>query len=88
MRIPVTETTALRLGQLWDLFKKAIPTIIFLALFTSAIWIALSANSMRDSAYQAACTELGGFLVRTEDKNITLCVKDVKVIKEKTDVST
>jgi len=87
MRIPVTETTALRLGKAWDVFKKTLPFLIIVGFGVFGFRLMHDAFKKEQKAYMNKCQQQGGVLVRVVNDNYLMCVKDIQIIKEQSNVS-
>ena len=87
MRIPVTETTALRLGKTWDVFKKILPFQVIAGIGILGFGMMHDAFEQEQKAYMNKCQQQGGMLVKVVDDNYLICVKDVQIIKEQPNVS-
>jgi len=87
MRIPVTETTALRLGSAWDIFKKLLPFLIIAGFGIFGYQLAYTSLKKEQKVYIDKCQQLGGVLVDAVEDGYRMCIKDVQVIKEQHNVS-
>ena len=87
MRIPVTETTALRLGKAWDVFKKTLPFLLIVGFGVFGFWLMHNSIVKDKAAYMNKCQQLGGVLVYVAEDGYRMCIKDVQVIKEQSNVS-
>lgn len=87
MRIAVTESTALRLGKTWDVFKKILPFLVIAGIGLFSFRSLHVAFEKEQKAYMNKCQQQGGVLVRVVNDNYLMCVKDVQIIKEQPNVS-
>ena len=87
MRVAISEPTVLRLGKLWDFFKISIPIFFLLGIFAFGIILLNSSIKSENAEYRTRCSQLGGYLVKTEERSMLLCIREVGS-KEKINVST
>jgi hypothetical protein len=75
------------LGKTWDVFKKTLPFLVIAGLGIFGFRLMHNAFEQEQKAYMNKCQQQGGMLVKVVNDNYLMCVKEVQVIKEKSNVS-